>query len=192
MADARTADTVYVSPEALVAKARELVPQGNIGIALTYNEPLVGYEYGLDCARLAKERGLSTVLVTNGYVCEAPLLRLLPYLDAVNIDLKGFTGAWYRRLGGDLETVQRAIALSAPRCHVEVTTLVVPGENDSPEEMERLSEWLGSVNPELPLHVTRFFPRYRMADKSPTPVETVYALADTARRHLRFVYVGNC
>lgn len=192
MADAETAGTEYVPPETLASKALELVPHGNIGLAMTYNEPLVGYEYVLDCVRLIKEKGLVTVLVTNGYVCEAPLLRLLPYVDAMNIDLKGFTDAWYRRLGGDLETVKRTISLAAPRCHVEVTTLIVPGENDSTAEMEQLSAWLASVSPELPLHVTRFFPRFRMADKNPTPVGAVHTLADVARRHLSYVYIGNC
>lgn len=132
------------------------------------------------------------VLVTNGTIAEAPWLKLLPLLDAVNIDLKGFTQSWYRRLGGDLETVKRSIALAAPVCHVEITTLVVPGENDSEEEMRALSAWLASVSPEIPLHVSRFFPRYRMQDRPPTPVDTVYRLAEVARERLRYVYTGNC
>ena len=179
-------------PEVLVGEALRLRGQGNIGVAYTYNEPLVGYEYVRDCAALAKKAGLANVLVTNGTIEKAPWQALLELLDAVNIDLKGFTGGWYRALGGDLETVKRSIALAAGRCHLEVTTLVVPGENDSEGEMDALARWLASVDPDIPLHVSRFFPRHRMADRSPTPVATVYRLAERAREHLRFVYTGNC
>lgn len=179
-------------PETLVAQALKLRQQGNIGVAYTYNEPLVGYEYVRDCAALVHQAGMLNVLVTNGTM-EAPFWRtLLPLLDAVNIDLKGFTQAWYHRLGGDLPTVQRAIELAADRCHLEVTTLVVPGENDSEAEMRALSTWLASVSPAIPLHVSRFFPRHRMQDRPPTPVATVYRLAEIAREHLQYVYTGNC
>ena len=179
-------------PESLVREAVRLRSFGNIGLAYTYNEPLVGYEYVRDCAALAHDAGLYNVLVTNGTLAEAPWRALLPLLDAVNIDLKGFTQRWYRRLGGDLPTVQRSIALAAAHCHVEVTALIVPGENDSDEEMRALSGWLASVCPEIPLHVSRFFPRCEMADRPPTPVETIYRLADVARERLSYVYTGNC
>ncbi len=109
-----------------------------------------------------------------------------------NIDLKGFTQKFYDKLGGSLETVKGSIRLCAERCHVEVTTLVIPGENDTHEEMDGIAGWLASLNPDIPLHVSQFFPRYRMGDKPLTPVETVYALAETARKHLRYVYEGNC
>ena len=145
-----------------------------------------------DCAALVRGKGMVNVLVTNGTIEEEPWRALLPLIDAVNIDLKGFTESWYRRLGGDLETVKRSIRLAAERCHVEVTTLIVPGENDGEDEMRALSGWLASVDPELPLHVSRFFPCRRMSDKPPTPVETVYRLAETARESLRYVYTGNC
>ena len=146
------------TPGQLVQEALRLRDKGNIGVAYTYNEPLVGYEYVRDCAELVHQAGLVNVLVTNGTIAEKPWRELLPLLDAVNIDLKGFTQSWYRRLGGDLETVRRSITLAAERCHVEVTTLVVPGENDSEEEMRALSVWLASVSPDIPLHVSRFFP----------------------------------
>lgn len=184
--------TVEVSPEQLAAKAAELVPQGNIGVAYTYNEPLIGYEYVQDCAALIHERGLVNVLVTNGTIEEVPWRALLPFLDAANIDLKGFTDAWYRKLGGDLETVKRSIILAAERCHVEVTTLLVPGENDSVEEIRELARWLASVDPNIPLHLSRFFPRYQMTDHPPTQVERVYQLAEEARAYLAYVYTGNC
>lgn len=192
MTDGEHIQTVEVSPEALVEKALELVPKGNIGIAYTYNEPLVGYEYVRDCTQLAKERGLKNVVVTNGCICEQPLKELLSYIDAMNIDLKGFTEDFYKMVGGDLKMVKRTIQLAAESCHVEVTTLVIPAENDSEEEMNALSKWLASVNPEIPLHVSRFFPCWKMTDRNPTPVETVYRLAEVARENLRYVYVGNC
>ena len=184
--------TVEVSPALLVGKAEELQAQGNIGVAYTYNEPLVSYEYVRDCARLVHERGMVNVLVTNGTIEEGPWRGLLPLIDAANIDLKGFTPAWYRRLGGDLQTVKRSIALAAEQCHVEVTTLLIPGENDSTEEIQELAQWLASIDAEIPLHLSRFFPRYQMADHPPTPVEQVYRLAETARAYLSHVYTGNC
>ncbi|TQI66702.1 AmmeMemoRadiSam system radical SAM enzyme [Clostridium sp. KNHs216] len=192
MTDGEHTESAAVPPEALAEKAAELVPRGNIGVAYTYNEPLVGYEFVRDCAALVRERGLKNVAVTNGCICEGPLKELLPLIDAVNIDLKGFTERFYRMVGGDLKTVMRAIELSAQSCHTEVTTLVIPGENDSDGEMDALSGWLASVDAEIPLHVTRFFPCFQMTDRGPTPVETVYRLAEIARGHLRYVYVGNC
>lgn len=183
-------ETLSLSPDGLARKAAEI--RGNAGVAYTYNEPLVNYEYVRDCAALVRRRGLVNALVTNGTIEEAPWRELLPLIDAVNIDLKGFTPAWYRRLGGDLETVKRSIVLAAGACHVEVTTLLVPGENDSEAEIRALARWLGSVNPDIPLHLSRFFPRYRMGDRGPTEVEAVYRLAETAREYLTFVYTGNC
>ena len=184
--------TEDISPEALAALAEELAPRGNIGAAYTYNEPLVGYEYVRDCAQAVHARGLCNVLVTNGTIAEAPWRALLAHIDAANIDLKGFTDAWYKRLGGDLETVKRSIALAAEHCHVEVTTLLIPGENDSEDEIRALSPWLAGISPDIPLHLSRFFPRYRMTDRPPTAVESVYRLADAAREALSYVYTGNC
>ena len=186
------APTRTVSPNALVQLAHTLQNRGNIGIAYTYNEPLVGYEYVRDCAALAHEAGLQNVLVTGGTIAPEPWQALLPLIDAVNIDLKGFDERWYRRLGGDLTTVKQAITIAAALTHVEVTTLIIPDENDSHEEIDALAAWLASVNPEIPLHVSRFFPRHHMTRRAPTPVDTVYHLADVARAHLRYVYTGNC
>ena len=181
-----------VSPDALAALAEELKPRGNIGVAYTYNEPLIDYEYVRDCAAAVRERGMVNVLVSNGTVEEAPWRGLLPYIDAANIDLKGFNEAWYKRLGGDLETVKRNIAIAAEHSHVEVTTLLVTGENDTEDEIRALSRWLAGVSPDIPLHLSRFFPRYHMTDRPPTPVEAVYRLADVARESLHWVYEGNC
>ena len=193
MSGAEGVEALYLSPDALAEQAQRLREFGNIGAAYTYNEPLIGYEYVRDCAKLIRGRGMFNVLVSNGTIEEAPWRELLPLLDAVNIDLKGFADAWYQRLGGDLETVKRNIRIAAETgCHVEVTTLLVTGENDSAEEVQALSEWLSGVDRSIPLHLSRFFPRYRMADKPPTPVDTVYRLADIARKSLSFVYTGNC
>ena len=192
MAGEAEIQTVKVSPAQLAAKASELRAHGNIGVAYTYNEPLVSYEYVRDCAELVHEQGMVNVLVINGTIEEGPWRALLPLIDAANIDLKGFTPAWYRRLGGDSETVKRSIALAAERCHVEVTTLLIPGENDSAEEIRALAQWLAAVSQSIPLHLSRFFPQYKMTDRPPTPVEQVYRLAEAAREYLSYVYTGNC
>ena len=184
--------TERFSPEQLADKATEFVLRGNIGVAYTYNEPLVGYEYVRDCAALIHEKGLVNVLVTNGMVEETPWRALLPSIDAANIDLKGFTAAWYKKLGGDLDTVKCSITLAAEQCHTEVTTLLVPGENDSVDEIRELAHWLAGVDPDIPLHLSRFFPRYQMTDRPPESVERVYRLADEARAYLNYVYTGNC
>lgn len=191
MAGANDIETVYISCEELVAKALALRERGNIGIAYTYNEPLIGYEYVRDCASLAKKMGLKNVVVTNGYICEEPLRELLPLIDAFNIDLKGFTQGYYHKLRGDLATVKRSIEIASEKSHVEVTTLIVPGENDTDEEMEELSGWLAGVNPDIPLHISRFFPRWQMQDRNATPVKQVYHLADIARKKLKYVHEGN-
>jgi pyruvate formate lyase activating enzyme len=192
MADKQRAGTEYVSPEQLIEYAEKLKPRGNIGIAFTYNEPLIGYEYVRDCAKLAKAQGLKVVLVSNGYVHEKPLKKLLPLIDAMNIDLKAFTEEFYNKLSGHLEPVKQAITIASKACHVEVTTLIVPGENDTPGEMRDLSAWLAGVDENIPLHISQFFPRYNMTDRNATPVGTVYLLADIAREKLKFVHEGNC
>ena len=181
-----------MSPEELAELAEDLRGRGNIGVAFTYNEPLVGYEFVRDTARLVRRRGMKNVLVTNG-TGEIPVLEeLLPCIDAMNIDLKGFTQDYYRKLGGDLDTVKAFIKRAAQVCHVELTTLIVPGENDSLEEMERQAGWIAAVDPDIVLHVTRFFPQYRMKDRNATDVKTIYRLRDAAGKYLKHVYTGNC
>ena len=192
---AETAETV--SPERLAELAEAYIEKGNIGIAFTYNEPLVGYEFVRDTARLAKERGLKNVMVTNGTAENSVLEELAPYIDAMNIDLKGFTDHYYREvLGGDRRQVMAFIEEAVKTCHVELTTLIVPGENDSEAEMRKLSAWVGRLrNPDgesIPLHVTRFFPRFNMKDRKATDVRKVYRLAEVAREMLKHVYTGNC
>ena len=192
MASPASAEYREISPEALTSLALRCRAQGSIGLAFTYNEPLVGYEFVRDTARLAHSQGLKNVLVTNGSAHLSILEELLPYIDAMNIDLKGFSSAYYRRLGGDLETVLAFIQRAAKDCHVELTTLIVPGENDSEEEMEREAQWIASIDPKIPLHVTRFFPRYRMQDREATDVGRILRLKVIAGRQLAYVCTGNC
>ncbi len=193
--------TEYISPEDLAAIAAGARSRGNIGVAFTYNEPLIGYEYIRDTARLVHEAGMVNVLVTNGTASLQVLEELEPYIDAMNIDLKGFTDRYYSGvLGGDRQMVMRFIAEAVKHCHVELTTLVIPGENDSEEEMREMTEWIASltdargkaVGPEIPLHISRFFPRFHMTDRNATEVSRIYSLADVARERLKYVYTGNC
>ena len=193
MAD-QTFETQNTTPQYLVEVAFELskTPRGNIGIAFTYNEPFISYEFVRDTSKILHEVGLKSVLVTNGTVSERPLREILPLIDAMNIDLKAFNADFYDWIGGDFETVKKTIEISARSCHVEVTTLIIPGKNDSIEEMEAEAQWLASISPDIPLHISRFFPRYKVNDRPPTPVETIYNLVNVARNHLNYVYAGNC
>lgn len=194
MADFDCHEIPYLPPQALRDKAMACRELGNIGVAFTYNEPLVGWEYIRDTARLVKESGMKNVLVTNGTASLHVLEELLPFIDAMNIDLKGFREEYYQKLGGSLAVVKEFILRAAQDCHVELTTLIVPGENDGTEEMEEEAAWIASINPlcEIPLHVTRFFPQYKMTDRAATEVGEVYRLAETARKYLKYVFVGNC
>ena len=192
-----------VAPDKLVAyaAATRTADPSTIGIAYTYNEPLVGWEYVRDCARLAHEAGLVNVLVSNGCVLPGALDELDGLIDAANIDLKGFSADFYDACGagpGALDAVKGTIERLAadPRCHLEVTTLIVPGMNDREEEVDAAARWLAGLDggrgrETVTYHVTRFFGRWRMAGAAPTPRETVFHLAEVARRHLDLVVVGN-
>ncbi len=185
--------TEAVSPEEVAEIARRLVPRGNIGVAFTYNEPLVGYEFVRDTARLVHRMGMVNVLVTNGMAERDVLSEVLPHIDALNIDLKCFAPEGYRSLGGDLEcvksTIEQCIQMGK---HVELTSLIVPGLNDRKEEIEKECRWIASVDRRIVLHVTRFFPRYRMGNREPTSIQLVHNLASVARTYLDSVHVGNC
>ena len=184
----------FLAPEALADMAEELRARGNIGVAFTYNEPLIAYEYVLDTAELLRRKNLKTVLVTNGCVRGEIADAVLPLVDALNIDLKSFREETYRNtLVGDLETVKTFIAKAAERCHVELTSLIVPGMNDSEEEMRAMTGWIRSLpgGEEIPLHITRFFPRYRVLDRKPTDRNVILRLVKTAEQQLAHVYPGN-
>ena len=182
----------HVQPESMVSLTLELRSRGNIGIAFTYNEPTVSWEYIIDTAEAMKGTDLRLALVTNGGASPEIWDRLTAVTDAANIDLKAFTDGFYRRIGGDLGTVKRNIETAARSCHVELTTLIIPGENDSPDEIRTLAEGVSSVDPEIPLHVTRFFPRWRMADREATDPDLVHSLAREAGKYLTHVSAGNC
>ncbi len=180
--------TQAMSPGELVALAER---EGSFGIAYTYSEPLVHLEYVLETCRLARERGLKNVLVSNGFVNPEPAEELLAVLDAANIDLKSFNPDFYRReIGGELEEVKRFLAQAHGRIELEVTTLVVPTRNDEPEEMEAIAAFLASLDPAIPLHLSAYYPQYRYS-LPPTSPATLQALAEVARRHLSYVYLGN-
>jgi pyruvate formate lyase activating enzyme len=182
----------HVPPEALAQLAEDTRTRyGNIGVAFTYNEPLVSYEYLIDCAKLLHEKNLAVVLVTNGQICSAPLEKLLPHVNAMNIDLKGFTQAFYDWIGSDLETTKTAIQRAfEANVHVEVTTLAIPGRNDNEKEMDVEAHWLASISPEIPLHLSRYFPRYH-CDIPMTPVEQLQRLQSVAQKYLHHVHLGN-
>ena len=157
-----------------------------------YNEPLIGIEYIMDTAPLLHAAGLAVVLVTNGMISAEPLMRLLPHVDAMNIDLKGWRADFYRWLGGDLETVKTTIIRAVESgVHVEVTTLIIPDHNDAAEDMDAEARWLASLSPAIPLHISRYFPRHRLHTPS-TPIPVIDRLTEIARRHLRHVHRGNC
>lgn len=183
-----------ITPEGLTDLAVDLSRQepGNIGVAFTYNEPTVCFEFIRDTSKLLHEAGLKSVVVTNGGLVRKYADELLPHVDALNIDLKGFSDEFYRYVKGEFDTVKEFIKVAVEHeCHVELTTLVIPTKNDDPEEMEREVEWITSISPEIPLHLSRFFPRYKVDDLPPTPAETIYRLKDIAQKKLKYVYTGN-
>lgn len=182
------------TPQDVVNTARSLEQKGNIGIAYTYNEPLIGYEFVRDTGRLAHGAGLVNVVVSNGMINPEPLSELTEVIDAANIDLKGFSDSFYRWAGGDFETVKHTITTLAhtPTCYLEVTTLIIPGINDDPTLMDEMASWLATLDPDIPYHITRFFPCHKLTDREPTEVALIHQLVEIARGHLNHVYPGNC
>lgn len=165
----------------------------NIGIAFTYNEPMMWYEYMYNTAKKIKEinSDISVVVVTNGYINEEPLKKLLPYVDAMNIDLKGYTNSYYNKIcGARLEPVLETIKNSSKKCHVEITTLLVSEENDSLEEVSEISKFIKSVDDKIPLHLSRYFPRYKMENEA-TEIEKILKAREEAKKFLKYVYIGN-
>ena len=178
-----------VSPEELIGA---VLKTPSIGIAFTYNEPTVWYEYIKDVLPLAKEKDLKTVLVTNGFIEEEPLHGILPMVDAMNIDLKSFSPQFYTKVcKGKIEPVINTIKKAASEIHLEVTCLVIEEYNSGDDEMEALSQMLSKIRPDIPLHISAFYPAYKMRDKPPTRPETIKHLCKTAQRNLKYVYPGN-
>jgi len=180
--------TQHLSPERAVEFAKKYK---SVGISYTYTEPLMWYEYVLDTAKLAQKEGLKNVLVTNGFINEDPLLKILPLIDAMNIDVKSMDDSFYRKVcSAKLEPVLKTVEISQKSCHIEITNLVIPTLNDTDELFHKLTDWLASVNPNIPLHFSRYFPNYKMP-LPPTPLETLKRARDIAMKKINYVYVGN-
>lgn len=180
-----------IAPEEVVAQARKTRCST---ISYTYTEPTVFMEYALDVARLAHKEGIRNVFVSNGYMTKQALEAVTPYLDAANIDLKAFTDRFYsEQCGAHLKPVLKTIeAMKKRGIWVEVTTLLVPGLNDSPEELRRLAGFLVELDPEIPWHISRFHPTYRLTDCPSTPVQTLHLAREIGlEAGLYYVYTGN-
>jgi pyruvate formate lyase activating enzyme len=179
------------TPEEILKNS--LSAQKNIGIAFTYNEPVIWFEFVKDVALLVKSNGLYTVMVTNGFVSQEPLKEYLRFIDAFNVDLKAFNNDFYKKLtGAGLEPVKDSLKIirKAGR-HLEITTLVITGQNDSESEMERQVKWIADqLGREVPFHLSRYFPMFKRTDTT-TPHNTLMKLYDIARKHLQYVYIGN-
>lgn len=180
--------TVYMTPKEIVDKA---ISCGVPSIAYTYNEPTIFYEMMFDVAKLAKERGLKNVMVTNGFIEEDPLLHLLDYMDAMNIDVKTYNDDLYKQLGGStLSKILKTIELASARCHVELSLLIVPGISDDFYGMDELLQKLSLIDQDLILHISRYFPVYKYHE-DPTKLDVMIEIQEKARKYFHNVYLGN-
>jgi pyruvate formate lyase activating enzyme len=192
---AREDDTLQstASPEAIAFAARE---NGTASVAYTYNDPVIFAEYAIDTAQACREQGVKNVAVTAGYMTEKSRGEFYAAMDAANIDLKGFTEAFYEkiclaRLGEVKDTI--AYACNETDCWVELTTLLIPGENDSDDEIDRMTRWVvDTIGRDVPMHFTAFHPDFKMRDKGWTPASTLFRAREIARKNgVKFVYTGN-
>jgi len=183
------APTQKITPKEAVARAKKL---NSFGIAYTYNEPFVWYEFVCDTAKLARKEGLKNVLVTNGYVNQKPLEEIIGLIDAMNIDVKSMDESFYQKYcQGQLAPVLNSAEFSAKACHVEITNLIIPTLNDKEENFEKLTDWIAQkLGDETPLHFSRYFPCYK-TDIPPTPPEALKRAQAIAKKKLRYVYLGN-
>ena len=180
--------TQYVDPDELIRMA---IQYRSFAIAFTYTEPLIWYEYLIDCSERARQEGLKIVLVTNGYICNDAAQQLLPHIDALNIDLKSINPNFYKNTcGGTLEPVLEFIKLAHKQCHIELTNLIIPTLNDSLDDIESLAKFTASLNRCIPVHFSAYYPQYKM-DIAPTPPDTLEKVYRTARKYLDYVYLGN-
>lgn len=184
--------TRRVAPQEVLAMLeREGGPEKNLGLAYTYNEPLIWYEFVYDTARLLHEKGYRNILVSNGYIESKPFLELLPFIDAMNIDVKAFSDSFYRRYCHGLrEPVLRTVESAIKKCHVEITCLLIPTLNDDSGEQAEMARWLGGLSPDLVLHYSRYFPNYKL-DLPPTSPQKMLEIQEIARKELNYVYLGN-
>lgn len=181
----------YREPEDLIQKT--LLHRSSIGLAYTYNEPLIYYEYMMACAEKIQAAGLKNVMISNGYINREPLQGIIKHMDAFNVDLKSFRTEFYKkRAGATLRPVLDTIALLADSDkHLELTFLIIPGHNDSKTEWKEMIRWIEeNCGVDTILHVSKYFPRYKLEDP-PTPTHTMKAFLDLARERMPFVYPGN-
>jgi pyruvate formate lyase activating enzyme len=187
----RQSDCLTLPPEELALRA-QILP-GNIGLAYTYNEPTIWYEYVIDCATAIKEQEQYNLMITNGYVNAAPLKEYIKLIDAFNVDLKAFSETFYSSYtGASLKHVlNNLVMIAGGGCHLEITTLIIPCLNDSEESMRSEARWIAeNLGPDVPLHISRYFPKFKRTDPA-TPVETIIKLYEAASEYLNFVYTGN-
>jgi pyruvate formate lyase activating enzyme len=188
------ADTYRITPLRLAGVVADYGrKKESIGLSYTYSEPLIWFEFVSETAELVRAKGFKNVLVTNGHVNEEPLKELLPYIDAMNIDVKSFSPAFYAKVcHGKLEPVLRTAELAREAgCHIEITNLVIPGLNDSEDEINKLVNWVArALGDTTPVHFSRYYPAYKFSEP-PTPIDTLRKAADIARQNLKYVYLGN-
>jgi len=184
--------TINMTPSEVVQKA---LKSGAQGIAFTYNEPIVFYEYMLDIAKEAKKAGLKTLVVSAGYIEKEPLKELLKYITAFKVDLKGFNEKFYREvIGGKLQPVLETLkTIKESGTWLEIVYLIIPGKNDNEKEIREMARWIKeNLGPDVPLHFSRFYPMYKLKNLPPTPIEAVKKLRKIATEEgLHFVYTGN-
>ena len=183
-------ETQYLEPTHIL-KLLQQKNSSSVGVAYTYNEPTIWFEYVYDTAKLISQHGYKNVLVTNGFISPQALQELSPYIDALNIDVKSFQDDFYRRYcKGSLKAVQDTVEYCARHFHLEITCLIIPTLNESRAEIEQLTDWLARLNPDIPLHFSRYFPQYKLSLPQ-TPMETLTRVRRQAQRKLRYVYIGN-
>ena len=178
-----------ITPNELIDEALRL---NSFGIAYTYNEPFIWYEFIYDCMKLAKNKGLENIMVTNGYVNQKPLEEILPLIKAMNIDLKAMSNEFYKKVcKGTVDPVLNTIKTAKKKCHVEITNLIIPTLNDSEENIQQLVDWVyQNTGEDTPLHFSRYFPCYELTIM-PTPIETLKRAYEIAKKKLKYVYLGN-
>ncbi|MFH1459898.1 MAG: AmmeMemoRadiSam system radical SAM enzyme [Candidatus Omnitrophota bacterium] len=178
-----------ITPEEIIKETQRL---NILGIAYTYNEPFIWYEFVCDCAKLAKKNNLENVLVTNGYVNPEPLDEILPFIGAMNIDLKSMDNDFYKKIcQGSRDPVLNTIKRANQSCHIELTNLIIPGENDTDEHFEKITDWIfDNTGAETPLHFSRYFPCYKLVTEM-TPRATLERALAIAQKKLKLVYLGN-
>lgn len=182
------ASTEHISPEILIKIFRE---HTSVGIAYTYTEPLMWFEYLLDVGEIIHKEGGKNVLVTNGLINEKPLFDLIPVIDAMNIDLKTMNPEIYKKiLCGNLDTVKKTIEIAHKHCHVEITNLLVTSLNDRKRDFDKLIDYVASIDKNIPLHFSRYYPNYKY-NKPPTPIKKLEYAYEKAKEKMNYVYLGN-